>query len=151
MAEGKGTVSMAATLIVGLGGMGLKVVRIIAERAEAEGLADVEFVVMDTDVNDLRAIKAENPRIYTVQTSPTGTVGAALDQNHHARDQWFPLNDGLTGKPFTEGAGQVRAVSRLAFDHAVSQGAMAELEKAFEKLHGISGETMRQEMRIIIT
>lgn len=151
MATGKGKVSMAATLIVGLGGMGLKVVRIIAERAEAEGLADVEFVVMDTDVNDLRAIKAENPRIYTVQTSPTGTVGAALDQNQHARDQWFPLNDGLTGKPFTEGAGQVRAVSRLAFDHAVSQGAMSELEKAIEKLHGISGETMRQEMRIIIT
>ena len=29
MAEGKGTVSMAATLIVGLGGMGLKVVRIM--------------------------------------------------------------------------------------------------------------------------
>ena len=141
---------MAATLIVGLGGIGGRVIRKIAARAEAEGLKDVEFVVMDTDVNDLRTIKAENPNIFIVQTSPTGTVGAALDQNHFARDQWFPVNDGLTGKPFTEGAGQVRAVSRLAFDHAVAQGFMSELEKAIEKLHGISGENMRQAMRIMI-
>lgn len=141
---------MAATLIVGLGGMGSRVVRKIADRAESEGLNDVEFVVMDTDVNDLRTIREANPRIYTVQTSPNGTVGAALDQNDFARKLWFPINDGLTGKPFTEGAGQVRAVSRLAFDHAVTQGYMAELEKAIEKLHGISGESLRQEMRIMI-
>lgn len=141
----------ASTLIVGLGGMGLKVVRRLAMRVEAEGLSDVEFVAMDTDVNDLRQVHEENPRIHTVQTSPSGTVGAALNSNSYARELWFPVNDGLTGKPFTEGAGQVRAVSRLAFDHAVEQGEMAELEKAIEKLRGLSGNTMRQEMRVMIT
>lgn len=141
----------ASTLIVGLGGMGLKVVRRLAKRVESEGIDNVAFVAMDTDVNDLRQVHEENPRIHTVQTSPSGTVGAALNSNAYARELWFPVNDGLTGKPFTEGAGQVRAVSRLAFDHAVEQGEMAELEKAIEKLRGLSGDTMRQEMRIMIT
>ena len=141
---------MAATLIVGMGGMGQKVVRLISDMIDAENLSEVELVVMDTDVNDLRETRDKYPRIYTVQTSPRGTVGAALDQNHYARNLWFPVNDGLTGKPFTEGAGQVRAVSRLAFDHAIEQGYMSELEKAIEKLHGLSGETLRQEMRIMI-
>ncbi|MBQ9044193.1 MAG: hypothetical protein IJ111_15420, partial [Eggerthellaceae bacterium] len=138
---------MAATLIVGLGGMGQKVVKRISKMIDREGLSNVELVVMDTDVNDLRDTKENFPRIFTVQTSPRGTVGGALDQNPYARDLWFPVNDGLTGKPFTEGAGQVRAVSRLALDHAIEQGYMSELEKAIEKLHNLSGETMRQDMR----
>ncbi|MBQ9041684.1 MAG: hypothetical protein IJ111_02585 [Eggerthellaceae bacterium] len=141
---------MAATLIVGLGGMGQKVVKRISKMIDREGLSNVELVVMDTDVNDLRDTKENFPRIFTVQTSPRGTVGGALDQNPYARDLWFPVNDGLTGKPFTEGAGQVRAVSRLALDHAIEQGYMSELEKAIEKLHNLSGETMRQEMRIML-
>ena len=141
----------APTLIVGIGGIGGNVVTRLASRIEREGVDNVELVVMDTDVNDLRRIREDFPRIYTVQTSPKGTVGKALDHNKYARECWFPLNDGLTGKPFTEGAGQVRAVSRLAFDHAVEQGLMENLEKAIAKLHGLSGDVMRQEMRIIIT
>lgn len=141
---------MTATLIVGLGGMGQKVVQRISVLIDRDNIQDVELVVMDTDVNDLRRSKQNFPRIHTVQTSPRGTVGGALDQNEFARDRWFPINDGLMGKPFTEGAGQVRAVSRLALDHAIEQGYMSGLEKAIEKLHSLSGETMRQEMRVMI-
>lgn len=140
----------APTLIVGIGGIGGSIVQKISDRAAHEKIDNYELVVMDTDVNDLRVIKERYPNIYTVQTSPKGTVGKALDHNHYARDRWFPVNDGLMGKPFTEGAGQVRAVSRLAFDHAVEQGLMENLEKAIAKLHGLTGDTMRQEMRIVI-
>ena len=141
----------APTLIVGIGGIGGNIITRLAERIERERVDNVELVVMDTDVNDLRKIRERFRNIYTVQTSPKGTVGKALDTNRHAREKWFPLNDGLTGKPFTEGAGQVRAVSRLAFDYAVEQGHMEELEKAIAKLHGLNSEAMRQEMRVIIT
>ena len=141
----------APTLIVGVGGIGGRIVGRIASRIEREHVRDVELVVMDTDVNDLKSLRAAHPSIYIVQTSPQGTVGKALDHNKAAREKWFPLNDGLVGKPFSEGAGQVRAVSRLAFDYAVEQGYMENLEKAIAKLHGLSGETMRQEMRVIIT
>lgn len=141
----------APTLIVGIGGMGGDIVCKLAERIEREKVDNVELVAMDTDVNELRQIQERFPRVYTVQTSPKGTVGRALDLNEHARLEWFPINDGLTGKPFTEGAGQVRAVSRLAFDYAVDQGLMEGLEKAIAKLRGLTGESMRQEMRIIIT
>ena len=141
----------APTLIVGLGGKGIQIIELIAHRAAEEGLTDVEFVVMDTDVNDLRRVQRDHPNIHTIQTSPKGTVGAALDTNPEAKDNWFPLNAGLMGKPFTEGAGQVRAVSRLAFDHAVEEGHMRELEVAIENLRGLSGKTLRQEMRVMIT
>ena len=140
----------APTLIVGLGGIGGNVVQRLSDRIKKEGVTDVELVVMDTDVNDLRRFREDYPNVYTVQTSPKGTVGKALDHNRYALEQWFPVNDGLTGKPFTEGAGQVRAVSRLAFDHAVEQGQMENLEKAIAKLHGLTGNIMRQEMRIIL-
>lgn len=140
----------APTLIVGLGGIGGNVVQRLSDRIKKEGVTDVELVVMDTDVNDLRRVNEDYPGVYTVQTSPKGTVGKALDHNRYALEKWFPINDGLTGKPFSEGAGQVRAVSRLAFDHAVEQGLMENLEKAIAKLHGLTGNVMRQEMRIVI-
>ena len=140
----------APTLIVGLGGIGGNVVQRLSDRIKEEGVTDVELAVMDTDVNDLRRFNEEYPNIYTVQTSPKGTVGKALDHNKFALEKWFPVNDGLVGKPFTEGAGQVRAVSRLAFDYAVEQGLMENLEKAIAKLHGLTGNVMRQEMRIVI-
>lgn len=142
---------MATTLIVGLGGSGINIVRNVAERAAREGLEDVEFVVMDTDVNDLSRIQRDNPNVRTIQTSPRGTVGAALDINEFARDSWFPLNDGVMGKSFSEGAGQVRSISRLALDHAIEQGMMRPLEEAIESLRGLSGEVNHQEMRVVVT
>ena len=80
----------APTLIVGIGGIGGNVVQRLADRIKRENLDNVELVIMDTDVNDLRTTKEKYPDIYTVQTSPKGTVGKALDSNHHARDKWFP-------------------------------------------------------------
>lgn len=141
---------MAATLIVGLGGMGQKIVRKIAKMIEQNNISNVALVVMDTDVNDLRETKRDFKNIYTVQTSPRVTVGNALDNNDFARERWFPVNDGLTGKPFTEGAGQVRAVSRLAFDSAIEKGLMADLEAAIESLHAVDGDAMQQELRVML-
>lgn len=141
---------MAATLVIGLGGTGCNVVREVAWRAQQEGVSDVEFLVMDTDVNALKALADENPAIRIIQTSPRGTVGAALDSNHFASDYWFPLNEGLMGKSFSEGAGQVRAISRLALDISIGEGKMRPLEEAIETLRGLSGDTLHQEMRIMI-
>lgn len=140
----------APTLILGLGGLGGRVVRHISDRIGREGVQDVELAIIDTDVNDLREINENYPGVTTIQISPYGTVGKALDLNSFARDNWFPLNDGLVGKPFTEGAGQVRAISRLAFDYTLSENGMHELEQTISKLHGLSGDTLRQVMRIII-
>ena len=50
----KGT-QVASTLIVGLGGMGGRMVKRIYNRVKTSGSSgDVQFVFMDTDINDLR-------------------------------------------------------------------------------------------------
>lgn len=149
---------MAATLVIGLGGTGCNIVERVVERMEREALSNskaedlnVEYVIMDTDVNKLASTAKKHPQIRVIQTSPRGTVGNALDSNEFARSEWFPLNESLMGKPFSEGAAQVRAISRLALDHTIKQGGMKELEEAIEQLRSLSGDTLHQEMRIMIT
>lgn len=139
-----------ATLIIGIGGQGGKIVSKIASRTGMEHATNVEFVALDTDVNDLDKLHRANPRIATVQTSYRATVGAALDANKEACDGWFPVTPGLLGKSLTEGAGQVRAISRLAFDHAVENGKMRPLEKTIERLRALKGDPYEQSLRIMI-
>lgn len=120
---------LAPTLIVGLGGTGSKVVSMVARKTNTKQREHVRFVCIDTDVNDLRKLHEQNPSIVTIQTSAPYSVGEYLNNNHYARDVWFPTHHILNAKTPTEGAGQVRAISRLAFDTCVKEGAMAPLEK----------------------
>lgn len=140
----------APTLIIGIGGQGGRIVEGIAGKARLAHARDVEFVAMDTDVNDLDQLHRRNNRISVVQTSYRTTVGEALDINEEARTKWFPITSGLLGKSLTEGAGQVRAISRLAFDHAVENGKMRPLEKAIERLRALQGDPYEQSLRIMI-
>lgn len=139
-----------STLFIGIGGQGGKVVRTIAKKVTQAQAEDVEFVVLDTDVNDLDEMHRQDQRIATIQTSYRATVGAALDANADAREKWFPVTPGLLGKSLTEGAGQVRAISRLAFDHAVANGKMRPIEKAIERLRSLRGDPYEQSLRITI-
>ena len=123
---------LAPTLIVGLGGTGCKVVAKVAQRTSEEQRKRVRFVCIDTDVNDLRKLREANPMIKTIQTSAPYSVGEYLNNNTFARDTWFPTHHILNGKTPTEGAGQVRAISRLAFDTCISEGAMKPLEKCID-------------------
>lgn len=138
------------TLIIGLGGKGIDVVCNIAERVEREHRKNVQLLVLDTDANWLKTA-FRHPNVRFIQTSPRGTVGEALNRNDAAREEWFPVNEGLNGKVFSEGAGQVRAISRLAFDFTVANGNMSELEDAIAELRGLNGGPLQQELRIVIT
>ena len=105
----------APTLLVGLGGSGSDVVQAVYRKATDKQKEQISFVIFDTDVNELRGIEDEMPLIRTVQVSTRLTVGEYLDVDQYARDNWFPVNHILGGKSLTEGAGQVRAISRLFF------------------------------------
>ena len=147
---------IAPTLIVGLGGHGSKIVQRVAEKIEDSEQCEhirrerISFVVMDTDVNDLRKIRQDNPEIVAIQTSERRTVGTYLNLNRNARDTWFPVNPILNRKVLTEGAGQVRAVSRLAFDSSVRNGDMEPLHRAIADLFKLDGEKMEQSLRVCI-
>lgn len=145
---------IAPTLILGLGGTGSKIVRKVSEtvRESETGQSErIAYVVFDTDINDLGTIRRENPDIFTVQTSTTNTVGEYLGINTNARDNWFPVNEMLNRKTLTEGAAQVRAISRLAFDTTLKSGNLTELHRAIEKLFRIDKEQKEQALRVIIT
>lgn len=140
----------ASTLIIGIGGQGGRVIDRIARSTSLEDSQNVAFMVMDTDVNDLDRIHRRDSRIRIVQTSYRSTVGGALETNRSAREGWFPTSPGILRKSLTEGAGQVRAISRLAFDHAIKSGKMLELEDCIAELRSLRGDPREQSMRVMI-
>ena len=146
--------AIAPTLIIGLGGTGSKIIsKVLAEmretgRTNAERIA---FVAFDTDINELAEIRRINPNIKTVQTSTRATVGEYLNINTNARDKWFPVNEMLNRKALTEGAAQVRAISRLAFDTTLKAGNLKPLHDAIDELFRIDKDQEEQALRIIIT
>lgn len=140
----------APTLIVGLGGKGSEIVLRVSKMVNEEQRQKIGFVVFDTDVNELRNIKINNPHVHTIQTSMKMTVGEYLEMDEHAKDTWFPVNAVLNNKMLTEGAGQVRAISRLAFDTAIRNGKLEELHKAIGELYELEGEDFAQALRVII-
>lgn len=145
---------IAPTLILGLGGTGSKIIMRVAEKVKESGTTQSEriaFVAFDTDINDLADIKRSNPEIYTVQTSTRSTVGEYLNINTNARDNWFPVNEMLNRKTLTEGAAQVRAISRLAFDTTLKAGNLEPLHRAVEQLFRIDKDQEEQALRVIIT
>jgi hypothetical protein len=141
---------IAPTLLVGLGGSGSKIVRRVAKMVTEEQRKRIGFAIFDTDINELREIREANPFIKTIQTSTKLSVGEYLDIDTHARDTWFPVNGILNSKMLTEGAGQVRAISRLAFDTAIRAGNLEPLHEAIESLYKLEEEHSEQALRVII-
>ncbi len=139
-----------ATLFVGLGGIGSAVVKRVAEKCRGTETDNVNFVVFDTNVNDLANITKSGKRIYAVQTSNTQSVGDYLDYDEDALRNWFPKNAVLYDKTVSEGAGQVRAISRLAFNSTIKTGKLRPLFSAIDDLFRKDGKEMKQALRIVI-
>lgn len=137
-------------MVIGLGGTGSKIVCRVSQMVTEEQRKRIGFAVFDTDINELREIREANPFIKTIQTSTKLTVGEYLNIDTHARDEWFPVNGILNSKSLTEGAGQVRAISRLALDTAIRAGNMEPLHNAIEELYKLEGDSSEQALRVVI-
>jgi len=145
---------IAPTLVIGLGGTGSQIIEKVHEKVQETRSGQSEriaFVAFDTDINDLAEIKRRTPSIKTVQTSTRATVGEYLDINENARDNWFPVNEMLNRKTLTEGAAQVRAISRLAFDTVIKGGRLAPLHEAIDELFRLDKDQEEQALRVTIT
>lgn len=141
---------MARTLFAGVGGIGSEIVTKVAEMCRAGETENVNFVCMDTNANDLRAVKDSATNIYYVQTSSTQTVGDYLNYDKDAMDNWFPKNNVLYNKTVSEGAGQVRAISRLALNATIKNGNINPLLNAVDNLFRKDGEELQQALRIVL-
>lgn len=142
---------LAPTIIIGLGGAGSTIATKVSQHAAS--LKDnnrIRFICIDTDINDLQHRKEDDNSVIQIQTSAPYTIENYLKNNHTARDEWFPVNTILDGKTPTEGAGQVRAISRLAFDEAVNKGKLRRLDNAIDDLFKLDGNAPAQAVRVII-
>lgn len=140
----------APTLLIGLGGTGCKIVKKVADLVSPEQRKNISVVMFDTDVNELREVEANNPFVKTVQTSTKQNVGEYLDRDRLARDEWFPTNGILNRKTLTEGAGQIRAISRLALETVIGGNNMVKLEEAVNDLYKVAEAKEDQCLRVTL-
>ena len=140
----------APTLFVGVGGTGCKIVKKVADLCAPKEKENINFLCLDTNVNDLSSIANGKSKIYWVQTSNTQTVGSYLDYDEEARKKWFPKNAVMYDKTVSEGAGQVRAISRLALNSTIKTGKIRPLYEAIDDLFRKTGKEMKQAMRVVI-
>lgn len=138
------------TLLVGLGGTGSKIVAKVSEMISESQRRNISCVIFDTDANDIPEIKRFHPEIKVVQTSARMTVGEYLEADHYSRDTWFPVNPPLDRKVLSEGAGQVRSISRLGFESAMRAGGMQPLFDAIQDLYKVDNRKADQALRVTI-
>lgn len=139
----------APTLFVGVGGTGCRIVCRVKDMCGEKALENVNFVCLDTNVNDLTEVEKSKIE-YVVQTSTTQTVGDYLDYDEDALHNWFPKNAVMYDKTVSEGAGQVRAISRLALNATIKTGAINPLYDAIDDLFRKDGRKLKQAMRVCI-
>lgn len=139
-----------ATLFVGLGGIGSEIVTRVAERCQAGETDNIRFVVLDTNANDLSVVNNSKAVITAIQTSSTQSVLDYLQNDDAARQDWFPNNAILYPKTVSEGAGQVRAISRLALSSVIKQGKIDTLYKEIDKLFLKDGGDLKQALRVVL-
>lgn len=146
----KSNVVEAPTMFIGVGGTGSKIVKKIYKHCSVEERENISFVCLDTNVNDLGSIQKDCKDIYCVQTSNTQTVGSYLDNDLDAAKNWFPKNAVIYDKTVSEGAGQLRAISRLAFNSTIKTGKIAPLYEAIDALFKKNGQAMKQALRVCV-
>lgn len=138
------------TLFVGVGGIGSDIVLKVASRCLPQEKANIKFVAMDTDANELRNVKEGKANIIPVQTSSTQSVLDYLKSDSSAMKEWFPVNTTLYSKTVSEGAGQVRAISRLALNATIKSGKINALYNAIDELFLKDGGDLKQALRVVI-
>lgn len=99
----------APTLLIGLGGVGSKIVERVSGLITPEQRESIAVVVLDTDINDLRAIRERNPFIRTIQTSTRQTVGEYLSKKYICEGYMVPRQQNVEQKAFDRrsGTGQI--------------------------------------------
>lgn len=135
------------TILVGLGGIGCQIVNKIYGEIPAESRKRVAIHAFDTDMNSIKKLK--HLKEHTTQTSTNKSVGEYLHQNESLLS-WFPQNPHLRKKTMTEGAGQIRAVSRLAFQAAMADGKINALWESIEDIFPVQSDDTTYGIRVII-
>lgn len=135
------------TILIGLGGIGSNIANMVYGTVPPEQRGRVAIHAFDTDANSIS--KLEHLRNSATQTSTSHSVNEYLQANKEVL-KWFPNNPQIKRKTMTDGAGQVRAVSRLAFRSAMSQGKLNAMWDGIERIFPVDSHAQSYNVRVII-
>ncbi|HEX5725344.1 MAG TPA: tubulin-like doman-containing protein [Longimicrobiaceae bacterium] len=137
------------TLLIGLGGIGSRVVDTVHGWIPPERRQFVAAHAFDTNVNDISKLRGLQGRV--TQTSERWTVGQYLHRADPLVKEWFPAEQPeLQRKLLTEGAGQIRAVSRLAYRASMETGRLHLLERQIATIFRARGDEAVSSVRVMI-
>lgn len=135
------------TILIGLGGIGSQIANMVYGRIPLENRGRVAIHAFDTDANSISQL--EHLRNCATQTSTNHSIGDYLRSNEELL-RWFPNNAHLKRKTMTDGAGQVRAASRLAFRTAMAEGKLNAMWDGIERIFPVDSDTKTYSVRVII-
>ncbi len=143
----------AAAIIIGIGGIGSDICARV-ERMLPQGVSEnryFRFVIMDTDLNTIRSLQRSGFGGTAIKLSENMTVARCLEMlNERELAEWYPENGIFRNKAMTEGAGQYRSISRLAFEYARQKSKLDELNRIIHELNEINMEDDNQPIRFYI-
>ena len=135
------------TLLIGIGGIGGQIVRETERSLRDFDKQFVRMICLDTNTNDLE--KSDGLNIPRIQTSENQTVKDYLDQ-HAEYKEWFPTNPLINSKNLTQGAGQIRSVSRLGALAAEEAHRFDAIKDAINDINQNVGATTHNMIRVMI-
>ena len=117
---------MAQVLLIGFGGTGSKIVnQTVADLQRSARRHGTElsfddgrmaFAVLDTNSNDIKGINKTNTGITNIQICDDKKIREYLNiYKAEGVRRWMPVSRGLLEESITDGCGQMRPKSRLAF------------------------------------
>ena len=140
------------TILIGLGGLGSYIVDTVYGIIPEDRKKLVAIHAFDTNVNDIAKLKNLS-RDNVTQTSTNWTVGEYLRMagDQSSVKDWFPTEAReLMRKSLTDGAGQVRVVSRLAYRAAIESGKLENLHSSINHIFQETGSDMSSSARVMI-
>ena len=136
------------TLVLGIGGVGCKIAAGISDMLSDNDRKYVSVVGIDTNVNDIAKLRDKH-KMEIIQTSDDREVSDYLE-DHPEYCEWFPDNDFLRERTMTDGAGQVRTLSRLAFLASVENGRFTTILQEVTRIRRVDGNPLNNNLTIIV-
>lgn len=147
----------APSVIIGVGGIGSQIcAKVEQELNRVKGqksgeLENTRFVAIDTDVNSLRELYRGGFRGRRILLTDNMTVAKCRDIiDDPSINDWYPENTIFSKKSMTEGAGQQRSISRLAFEYCVRDGRLNQLDNVVRELNELVIDDSSQQTRFYI-
>ncbi|MDP2103681.1 MAG: tubulin-like doman-containing protein [Candidatus Gracilibacteria bacterium] len=136
------------TILVGLGGIGSRVVEEVYSSIPASDRQRIVVHAFDTDVNSIGQRTALKGCV--TQTSRDWLVGQYV-KIHPETQSWFPdYPKGVLKKTLTDGAGQMRCVSRLGYYAAMEAQGLDAFKKQIDQVFFAQGVADVTSVRVVV-